>query len=325
MYDDNREKAEKVLDYLEIRYETPTRNALNVQCPFCDDESAHCGIFLDRLTFSCWKCKASGSFFALVHEHSNIDVTTYKDIIGSDFKPQEKSTVDIIADIVKGEDSQFTEGRASVEWPPKGTVPVSKMRDDYQVQAFIKKRGFDKLYENRNGYQFAAEEGVRIGVTGRYAGRFIVPVYNEGVIVAYQARDMVGKAEAKYLSEGDVSFWLYNIDRVDGSKPIAITEGIFDTWAVEAAGFHSVASFTTGLSDQQIQMMLDKDPPYWILCWDMGSDGSDAFWKGRVMAKNLSAQFGPGKMRAVELPPGEDIGSVGEEARYYLDRALEVM
>lgn len=325
MYEENREKAERLLDYLEIHYEKITRNALNVTCPFCDDNDTHCGIYLDRLSFSCWKCKASGSLFDLVNEAVGIAYTTYKDIIGTDFQPQDKDTASVIADIIS-KPSEIEEGsaRGDVVWPPAGTVPIHLMADDAQVVAFIALRGFANLYSHLSGMELAKSKGVYIGVVGRYSGRFVVPIYYQGKVVAYQARDMSGRAKAKYLTEGDVSYFLYNLDSVDQKHPVAITEGIFDTWAVEAAGINSVSSFSAALSDQQMVLMLAKDPPYWILCWDMGADGSDAFWKGRVVAKNLASQFGPGKMRAVALPAGEDMSSLGSASKQYLEQATEV-
>ena len=301
MLSENREKAVRILRHLDVTFKPITRNAINVICPFCDDSEAHAGIFLDNLRFSCWKCKTKGSFFDLLTELTGITFSDYRQMMAdSSFEHRGESALTSINKIIS-HDIEVERSAEEVVWPPSGSVPISNMANDAQVIAYLKFRNVTQ--------QFCEGQDVHIGVIGRYAGRFIIPVYYKTTIGAYQARDMTDIDEAKYLTKGDISYFLYNIDLVDVAQPVPITEGIFDCWATENA----TSSFSAALSDEQITLMQQMDPPYWVLCWDMGEDGSDAFWKGRIAARNLLGLFGPGKMRYSTFPAGEDPGSLGRK------------
>jgi len=311
MSDSNREKLKNVLKYLDVNYVEKTRNSLNISCPFCPhDEKNHLGIFLDNFRFSCWKCKTSGTLYDLLHELCNISWGEFKSLLMTD-RPSDddgKTALQLIDEIIKMS-NQITAATPvnKVEYPPKGSIPIDKWSEDLTVQAFIQERNLSQIDPRLTGLGFALSQNVYIGVAGRYTGRFIIPIYFEGAIAAYQARDMTGRAEARYFTEGEVSLLLYNYDGVDLTKPVAITEGIIDSWFTP----NSVSTFSSAFSPEQKALMLAMDPPYWILCWDMGVDGSDAYWKGRREAQDLAGTLGPGKIRYVNLPPGQDPAKLG--------------
>jgi len=308
-----REELVRILNYFDISYSVQTRNALNIACPYCDDEKSHCGVFVDNLRYSCWKCKASGTLFELLRELYNITYQEYVALLDHELPTEHKSALSQIKEIL-GEKEGFSHMPDMVEWPPEGTVPITKMKEDALTSDFLKQRHLD--------WRLCDDMGVRVGVVGRYTARFLIPVISENTVVAYQARDMTGQYDAKYLSEGEVSYYLYNIDNVDTTKPIPITEGVISSWFTD---YNAVASFTTALSPHQINLMLSKDPPYWVLCWDIGEDGSDAFWKARPAMQNLSGQFGPGKVKYVTLPPGKDPADLGrDKMQYLLKRATPI-
>lgn len=297
----NRERLERILRYLQISFQTPTRNALNIDCPFCSDDGGHCGIFCDtsEFNFTCWKCKSSGNLFTLLNEITQLSFREFQELMNSNRSLDERSPLMQIQSVIGHDDATAQEAR-EVGWPPKGSVSIEKLQKDSQVRSFLKVREL--------ALDWCKEAGVRIGVIGRYTGRFIIPICYRGAVVAYQARAMSNRLYPKYLTEGDVSYFLYNLDNIDPAKPIAITEGIFDAWTI---GNNAISSFSAALSDHQISLMRQINPPYWILCWDIGEDGSDAFWKGREVAQNLAGLFGSGKITYLELPPGEDPSSLG--------------
>jgi hypothetical protein len=118
---------------------------------------------------------------------------------------------------------------------------------------------------------------------------------------------MTGLSANKYLTEGDVSNYLYGWDDVDESKPIGIAEGVISSWRIDNA----ICSFSAALGDKQLLLMSKKNPPYWVLCWDMGDDGSDKYWEGTRVARKLAEYFGRGKVKYVTMPKGEDPDSMG--------------
>lgn len=301
MSEEVRELITRTLTFLDIPYGQNTRKALNIDCPYCDDSGQHCGVFIDgHHNFTCWKCKTSGSFYDLLTEICNITWGEYLSLMSGDPVPTGRTAMDEINDVLNKEDVE--EVARKITWPPEGTIEISKMHDDRLVTRFMQQRD---LY-----FQDCADFDVRIGLSGRYMNRFIIPVKFAGEIVAFQARDMTGNADAKYLTEGDVSYFLYGIDDVDPHKPVSLTEGIFDTWSI----YHnSVSCFSTSLSSEQINLMLLINPPFWFLVWDVGDDGSDAYWKARKVMQELRGLFGPEKVVLVELPAGEDPDSLGHD------------
>lgn len=293
-----KEQLERILKQYDVSYSKVTKNAVNTQCPFCDDHEQHLGLFFSG-NFSCWKCKASGSFFDFLSALHNISWQEYKELLGGNFVPENQTALQQIKNILNKPCEQ-TEQK-DIVWPPQGTMPLSKQLQDPLVKRFVLKRNLD--------IKKCLENDVRIGVAGRYTSRFIIPIYFLGEVVAYQARDMTGRSEAKYLTEGLVSNLLYNIDNINPEQSVCIAEGIFSSWALN----NSVASFSASLSTEQINLMRDINAQQWILCWDIGEDGSDAYWKARPVLNQLVAVFGSSKIKYVTLPHGEDPDSLGKE------------
>lgn len=299
MYDENRQRVSRLLKYHDIKYEAKTRIALNIDCPYCaGDEGKHLGIFLDKLSFSCWKCKTGGSLYDVINELTGISKSDFEEFFESSRPLDDKSALAQIHDIIEGEDDNEFLPAKEVVFPPEGSVSIAKYVDD-PIMDFLESR--------KVTYELAVLKDVYIGMTGRYSGRFIIPIQFEGKVVAFQARDMTGRAEDKYLTEGDVSYFLYGYDEIDPSKPVALTEGIFDSWAAD----NSCSSFTSALSYEQMCLMLEKDAVSWILAWDIGEDGSDAYWKSRNVINDLLGVLGSEKIMYITLPPGEDLSSLG--------------
>ena len=300
---EQKQKLINILKFLGIDYTTSTSNAVNVCCPFCPsgDDNYHCGIFFDDFNYTCWKYKAGGSLFELLTELTGISFRDYRELMQSGQTPTGDSALDQINNILSQE--LIVKGSPKeIIWPPYGSVKIDILKTDPLVLYFLKKRNLS--------IDFCINKEVRIGVIGRYIGRFIIPIYFKGAIVAYQARDMTEKADNRYLTEGDISYFLYGLDDIDPTKPVAITEGIFDNWAVKD---NVVSSFSKSLSDTQIDLMKQMNPPYWILSWDIGEDGSDAFWHARVTCNQLTGLFGSDKAVYVTLPTGTDPAELGYE------------
>jgi hypothetical protein len=304
---ENRACLEHVLKYFDISFTMrQRRGALNVDCPYCaQDEGKHLGIFYDsdKFNFSCLKCKTSGYLFDFLNHLTNISYSDFEELVKSQRPVEEQTALEQITDIISGDGTEVEiKGPRRVRWPPPGTMPINKLWDDLVVSYFLQKRNLS-LKE-------CMEHEARIGVMGRWTGRFIFPVHYKDQVVAFQGRDMTYRQEPRYLTEGDVSYFVYNIENLDPTLPGVITEGVLNAWAVRE---NAVATFSTAMSPDQIRLLSQTKVPYWILCWDIAEDGSDAFWKGRAAVQSLSGVLGPGKVGYVELPPGEDAASLGRE------------
>lgn len=299
------DRLAKLLQHFEIEYNQQTRNAYNVNCPFCEDSEKHCGVFFSNFQFNCWHCNARGTLFELLVQARGIRYNDYKLALdantstASDLSPSEQ-----IAQLMSAAQDVAVTVR-QVDWPPQGAVPLAKAMQ-YQptlVSDFLARRKFTK--------DACIARDVHIGIVGRFVNRFLFPVVAGNRVVAFQGRAMTSAAEAagKYKTEGDVSKFLYNYDGVDWSQPVAITEGVFSSWSTP----NSVASFSSSISTAQIALLAKKQPRMLVLCWDMAVDGSDAYWKGKLVMNSLACLFGESAVRRVLLPPKADPDTLGIE------------
>jgi hypothetical protein len=96
---------------------------------------------------------------------------------------------------------------------------------------------------------------------GKYKNRIIIPFYNkEGKIYYWQGRAIYDD-EPKYLNrDGSKEDIAYNLDFIDKTKPIIITEGVIDSLFIN----NSVSVLSVNWSDN-IQNKLDQLESYYLL------------------------------------------------------------
>ncbi len=297
----NRKILEEALTSCGIGYNNQTTNAVNICCPFCNDEGYHCGVFLDNLNYHCWKCHSVGSLYELLRVVLRISYKDYLELFQSVYgEITDETIIERLKKVLNPEVEKQLKGTKEVKWPPPNTVSIEKMGSDIVVTNFLTKRNLE--------LGFCIEKGVRIGLIGRLMNYFVVPVIEGGQVVAYQGRSMLLTAKRrKYMSEGMMGDFLYNYDEIIPDSPVAIVEGIFDCWSTR----NSVASFGTNLSDTQIYKLAKLKFSEIILAWDIGNDGSDAFWVSRKVVERLRTIFGADKVKSISLPAGEDPASLG--------------
>lgn len=106
-----------------------------------------------------------------------------------------------------------------------------------------------------------------IAYTGRYKGRIIIPIYNNGRLVYFQGRSISKSIEPKYLNPVvDKSNIIMNVDKFDRSKSIIITEGIIDAWMVE--GNQGTTVLGGHFDDDLIAKLIGMTDGNVILCFD---------------------------------------------------------
>jgi hypothetical protein len=119
---------------------------------------------------------------------------------------------------------------------------------------------------------------------GPYRKRIIIPIYFEGELVNYIARDITDTFSRRYLmpSNRDIRMrrdhLLYNIDRI--STTVVIVEGVFDMWRI---GPPAVASFGTRITDEQCLLLYQKNVKHAFVLFD--ADSAQTY--GKTLAKKL--------------------------------------
>lgn len=302
----NKKVILEILDEYKINYfltgkNVSTGQTVNIRCPFCDDTSDHLGIFFDSMLFHCWRCNRSGHFSYLLSRLLSISIEEAEAIIN---RHQYHTGVDLVSEIESLFGEQATQQKeevVEVSLPPHFEL-ITEKTDYLPLQAYLKRRklNLSTLIEYRCG----------ICRVGPYTMRLIIPVYYQNRLVGYQGADLTGRAKTKYLSSHTpIKNYLYNYDNVD--KRIIIVEGVLDCWRV---GKDCVATFGTGVTKHQRNLILRKKPETLIICFD-----GDAYLLGLKEAAYYHSLIPD--IRVVQLPEDEDPDSLGDKIGDFIERA----
>lgn len=253
---------------------SPKRNGgFKARCPICGDSKKSHNI--KRLhvdwyqKYDTWVCKCynggcrygSGNIYSLYAEVKGIPfIESVKYIDQSVYdtdqikKRLSSKTPSISAD-VPTEKKQILDIDIENE-----CLSIDSQVDDRVLQRYIdtlKKFISDRKIPNK----------CYIAHTGRYKGRIIIPVYNNGDLVYFQGRSISSVITPKYLNPVvDKSGVIMNIDKFDRSKNIIVTEGIIDAWMVE--GNQGTTILGASFDDEVILKLLKSTDEDVILCFD---------------------------------------------------------
>ena len=126
--------------------------------------------------------------------------------------------------------------------------------------------------------------------------------------MAFQSRDLTGKAVAKYNTDGQSGLkgFLYNYDRCVGREQVFLVEGPLDVWRM---GDGSCATFGTQVTDEQKRKIRELRVKEIVVCWD-----SDAYIMSLEFGKELASRVP--RVKAVRLPGGHDPDTLGIQEIY---------
>jgi DNA primase len=295
----DKEKIIDIYKHFEIDYwvdgKNVTKNWINIQCPFCDDQSNHCGVDPKTERFSCWICGQTGSFIDLLIKLTGLSYRECRDIISTSSISFQESTTDYIDKVFsedKPESTQVVHGR--VELPERFELVTYDTKFSL-LNSYLERRStsIDMVISNSCG----------ICRSGLYMNRLIIPVFFQQEIVAFQAADLTGFAGLKYKTSTDhINEYLYGYDKVNGGRAVLV-EGILDAWRV---GRDVLATFGTHITERQKYLILGKNLKELIFAWD-----GDAYWKAR-RAADFFRPFVE-SVEVVRFPEGEDPDSYGRD------------
>ena len=297
----DRTRLERLLASTGVETRRSTNNAVNICCPFHEgDQNFHLGVFLSSLRFHCWKCKATGSLRKLLAALGLTGVAAERALSGLPVRDGRLSLSDQVRRAINLLPPTPIGPVPVVEMPRSETIRPGMIDDNPALMDFLVKRNIlptqIEEYDCRWG-----------GDTGDWAHRIIIPVYDDfGQLAAFQARDVTGRAKAKYLSEGRMSELLYWTDQEtikNEARRVYIVEGVFDAWRM---GWNAAATFTHGISRNQRRQLLEHDRvDEVVFAWD-----ADSYAMNAAAARNLAPLVKAGYVR---LPDGEDPDSLGAE------------
>jgi hypothetical protein len=110
--------------------------------------------------------------------------------------------------------------------------------------------------------ELAEKLDFRVAVSGKYMGRILMPVTENGIVCNFVGRLFMGNGKRYdgphkgegYKNKGEL---LYNLDKLQYNSRIVIVEGIFDCVSVMDK-YPTVAILGKSLSDTQAEKLLNK-------------------------------------------------------------------
>lgn len=188
---------------------------------------------------------------------------------------------------------------------PTGTAAIGPAHRKY-----LEGRGFDpELLERKYGL-------LGTGPAGSLPHRIVAPIFFRGCMVSWQARDITGRAELRYISASPADEemphkeTLYNIDNCRG-RAVIVVEGITDVWLL---GDDCLATFGTKFTKAQVLLLAMYRQVFVVY------DGEpEAQRQARRLCRILS---GLGVVAANILLDGGDPGDMGQDEAQRLKSEL---
>jgi len=280
------------LDDRSVRYSREGKNVspgwIGIKCPWCGDSSNHLGLNLKGKFINCWRCGKKGDIITLIRELEQCSFNRAKAII-EEFQDR---TFDVLR-----QDIQKRHATGEI-LPKEATAEFPGLHFNY-----LRKRNFDpNIIIPKYGL-------LACGNTGDWKFRIIAPVFQDGKIVNFTARDVTGESRSKYKhcsnDRAIVSMkeCLYNLDSVRST--VLVVEGVTDVWRM---GDGCVATMGIEWTQAQVRLLRERGIKRVFVLFDAEA-------QAQRQAEKLAAQL------SVFVPevgvlgiPGGDPGELDERA-----------
>lgn len=301
------------VDY-RVRGTNVAANDINIDCPWCGDSRKHLAVHRQKGYLNCWVCGLEGESPrpTLVDLIMELDGCSRVEagILVKEFRED---------NIHRRRQNELAEkgvkkDREGVSLPP-GSVPLSsKGHQVARARIYLAARGF--------GVERLERYGVRVCVSGFYAGRVIVPVYFRGELVSWLGRDYTGCSKLRYrncpvakaaMRNKDI---LYGFDLVEPGGRLMIVEGVTDVWRMDDG--ETIAAFTNKLHRNQLRLIIRDIRPRRVV---FAFDGEyDSYVHARKAASALYPLVEELKILNLE---GRDVAERGRDEIYRLEMEAE--
>ena len=256
---------------------------VNIHCPFCSGEQEwHLGFPLEGYVFRCWRCG--------IH-HSD---TVIAKLLGVSF-----TEAKAIAQIYAGKSitAPKRKVRAKAFKYPSNIVPLL----DHH-KAYLTKRKFDADFLEQEWNLMSTGPISTLDDT-KYNHRIVAPIYHEGEVVTFQARDVTDKNKFKYMACPKDRELIHHkhIIYKHPDAPISdfgiVVEGITDVWRF---GRLSVATFGIEYKREQARLIA-KQFKRGVVIFD---SESQAIRQARKLVADLRVRGSDFSMMIIEGDPG---------------------
>lgn len=271
-FDMKRISPEKLLEFLRKNFQVKNDKGREVQlyCPECPDGDTEGKLYVNlrKGVGHCFRCGFSPNF-----NHTPEATTTSTDI--SDWE-KVRST------FLEDKKSKKADKIYSVDWPEGMEFLPSDCVLGRRAKKYLKKRAFDFS-------QIVNQFKLGVCNSGKMLGRLILPVFEDGRLVYYTGRTLLGH-EKKYLNpdselvpKGKAEF-LFNLDAARLNRTAVIVEGILDAIRV---GRNAIALMGKTISDIQLEKLLLAKFEDVLVCLD-GDARTEAIELAGVLQPHFS-------------------------------------
>lgn len=262
-------------------------------CPHCGKDGGKYGINVSKNMTNCFRCEERPSAIDLVIQLEKL--SSYKEALNflsnGDFRYFEYKDEDI--ELKESKPLYLPEGFNLIGSNPDTSIGKAAVK-------YIEKRGFNLQYVRRKGWGYCN--------TGPYMGYIILPFYQEGKLVYFNARRFIGGGP-RYRNPDNTSagtgksFVLYNRDAIFMYKKVYLCEGIFNAETISSE--KGIASSGKSLSRYQINDIIKSPVEQVVIILD-----PDA----KIQAIDLALELVyHKKVKLVFLPEGKDINDIGRK------------
>ena len=276
-------------------------------CPRCNHHKRKLSVNIDKNVFKCWICEYSGTNIGrLVRKHADYNLRAkWKEITGQ-YEIQQFD--EIIASLFPEEEEDIQEvvklPNEFVSLANKGKSTLSRKARNY-----LKSRGI-------------TDEDIlfwKIGFcpSGEYAGRIVIPSFNENGDCNYFIGRTYQNDWRKYMNPPTAkSKIIFNELYVDWDEDLTLTEGVFDAIV---AGKNSVPILGSSLREQSklFKSIITNDTPVYVAL-----DG-DAQEKASSLIENL-IKYGA-EVYNIDVSPYNDVGEMPKKEFLKRKRAARLM
>jgi len=234
------------------------------KCPNCHDEKWHCAINVKNGVFNCFKCGSGniGKYIddKIIDDYSRDEIITDGNLI---------KTISIFGG------------------NPDNEIPELKLPNEYyslpDYGFTLGKRAMKYLLDRNITKSMMKKYGMGYCVSGRYNGRVILPVYQSGKLVYFQARDFLNRDNVSKYYDLPVSRsrLIFNLENVEKDYCI-ICEGYFGALSVGG-----VSIFGKYLSGEQIKLIKKRKFNNHVLLLDSGTEKEQIIAADKMIAHGL--------------------------------------
>jgi len=286
----NREFKSKLYSYAinSLGLRDYTRGWMKGDCPNCGRKDKF-GLHIGYYRTNCFVCGYHPTPFNLVLDLEGLDnYNEVKKFLGNYVG---KTYIEPKIERIERKETVLPDGFKSLIF---GKSRISKL-----ARSYIVKRGFDPEELSYKGWGYCT--------TGKYMGYIIIPFYEKGNLIYFNARLFVGNGP-KYNNPNIEDFGigksmlLYNIDALSIYEEVYLTEGAINA---ETMGDNGIATGGKKISTYQESMILKSPIKKITLLLD-----PDAINESIEVAMYMSNYK---KVRIIKLPDNLDVNDIGYE------------